>query len=59
MTDFQASKALVRSYYEELDAAEGDEINEVIRKYTADDYLWRGMHPFYEQHSADDVADVF
>ncbi len=59
MTDFQDNKLLVQEYYKALDAAEGDDINPVIRAYTSDDYLWRGMHPFYEQHSADDVADVF
>lgn len=59
MTDFQDNKALVLKYYAELDAATGDDINAVIQSYTADDYLWRGMHPFYEQHSAVDVADVF
>ena len=59
MSDFQNNKSLVLEYYKALDAAVGDEINSVIRKYTADDYLWRGMHPFYEQYNADDVADVF
>jgi hypothetical protein len=59
MTDFQASKDLVRRYYEELDSAQDGEINQVISKYTAEDYMWRGMHPFHVQHSADDVADVF
>jgi len=59
MYDFQKSKSLVLAYYKALDAAQGDEINNVIKQYTAEDYLWRGMHPFYEQHSADSVADVF
>jgi len=59
MTEFQKNKLLVQEYYKALDAAEGDAINPVIEAYTADDYLWRGMHPFYEQHSADAVADVF
>lgn len=59
MTDHQESKNLVLSYYEELDRAEGDEINAVIARYTAKDYLWRGMHPFHEQRSASAVADVF
>jgi len=59
VSDFQESKNLVRQYYAALDAASGDEINEVIRRYTSNDYHWRGMHPFYEQHSADDVANVF
>lgn len=59
MTNFQASKQLVRDFYSALDAADNEEINGVIQRFTSDDYLWRGMHPFYEQHSADDVADVF
>jgi len=59
MGKFQESKELVREYYRALDAAQGDEINQVIRRFTANDYLWRGMHPFYEQQSADEVADMF
>jgi hypothetical protein len=59
MPDFQDSKALVLQYYQELDAATGEQLNDVIRRFTADNYHWRGMHPFYEQHSADDVAEVF
>jgi predicted ester cyclase len=59
MSDFQKNKSLVQEYYKALDAATGDDISAVINAYTAGDYLWRGMHPFYEQHSAKDVADVF
>ena len=59
MSDFQDNKTLVLEYYKALDAATGDEINSVIKAHTAEDYLWRGMHPFYEQHNADDVANVF
>jgi hypothetical protein len=59
MTDFQDNKALVRSYYDQLDAAAGDAINEVIREFTSPEYHWRGMHPFHEQRGADDVADAF
>ncbi|MEM7029850.1 MAG: ester cyclase [Chloroflexota bacterium] len=59
MTDFQDNKALVLRYYEELDAASGSEINDVLSRYTTNDYHWRGMHPFYEQHGAEAVAAVF
>ena len=59
MSDFQDNKSLILDYYKALDAAEGDEINAVIQAHAAENYLWRGMHPFYEQHSADDVANVF
>ncbi|MCP4046029.1 MAG: ester cyclase [Gammaproteobacteria bacterium] len=59
MSDFQANKELVMEYYCALDAATGDDIDAVIKAYTGAEYLWRGMHPFYEQHNAGDVANVF
>ncbi len=59
MVDFQKNKSLILSFYDQLDAAAGNEINEVLRQYTAEDYYWRGMHPFYEQHGAEAVANVF
>jgi predicted ester cyclase len=59
MADFQKNKALVLDYYRELDAASGNDITAVLRRYTSDDWLWRGMHPFYEQHGADAVSEVF
>lgn len=59
MGEFQDNKQLVRKYYEELDAAADNDINRVLARYTSDDYLWRGMHPFYEQRGADDVAEIF
>ena len=59
MGEFQDNKQLVRKYYEELDAATDNDINRVLGHYTSDDYLWRGMHPFYEQRGADDVAEIF
>lgn len=59
MGEFQDNKQLVRKYYEELDVATDNDINRVLGHYTSDDYLWRGMHPFYEQRGADDVAEIF
>ena len=37
----------------------GDQIAGVIEKYTAPNYHWRGMHPFYKQHNAGAVKEVF
>lgn len=59
MSDFQNSKSLVLEYYAELDDARDQDIKRVISQFTTNNYLWRGMHPFHEQHSADDVANVF
>jgi len=49
----------VLEYYDALDAASGADIALVLHKYTRDDYLWRGVHPFHERSGADAVADAF
>ncbi len=59
MSDYQHNKSLVLRFYDELDKASGDAINEVLKRHTTEDYFFRGMHPFYEQKGARDVADVF
>ena len=59
MSDFQAEKQLVLDYYAALDGASGDGIADALASYTAPDYLWRGFHPFHEQHGAAAVAAAF
>ena len=59
MADYQHNKSLVLRFYDDLDKATGDDLTEVLRRYTTDDYFFRGMHPFYEQQGARAVADVF
>jgi len=59
MSDHQVNKSLVLRFYDELDEATGDGIAKVLSSYTTDDYFFRGMHPFYEQHGASAAADVF
>jgi SnoaL-like domain len=57
--DFQAEKQLVRAYYDELAHATPDTIAGILKRYTAPDWQWRGMHPFHEQTGAQAVAEVF
>jgi ketosteroid isomerase-like protein len=59
MADYQQSKSLVLRFYDELDQADGDAIDEVLRRNVTDDYFFRGMHPFYEQYGSQAVAEVF
>lgn len=59
MTDFSAAKQLVLEYQRALDEADNDCITEVLTQFTSADYLWRGMHPFYEQHGAEHTSNVF
>ena len=55
----QRSKRLVRDYYEAFDGARGGDLRGVLRRYLAGDLHWRGMHPFYEQHGAEAVFEIF
>ncbi|MEM8815433.1 MAG: ester cyclase [Pseudomonadota bacterium] len=59
MGDYQDSKRLVRQFYAAMETAAPEACAQVLREYVADDYHWRGMHPFYEQHGADAVVDTF
>ncbi len=59
MPGFSDSKILVRNFQRELDAADDADLANVIARHTAPGFLWRGMHPFYEQQGAAAVADVF
>ena len=55
----QAAKKTVRTFHEAFDAAADDDLAAVLSAHAGDDYLWRGMHPFYEQHGSDAAVDVF
>ncbi len=55
----QGAKRAVLGYCRDLDRASETEIAAVIRKHTAYDYQWRGVHPFGEQSGADAVAEAF
>lgn len=59
MSDFQSEKRLVLDYYSALDQAAVSEIVETIKRYTAENYTWRGFHPFHLQTSPEDIARVF
>ncbi len=58
------AKATVLDYYGDLDpalaAGKIDEVRRGLETHTAGDrYLWRGMHPFYEQTGVDAVVNTF
>lgn len=56
---FQNQKAVVRRLYADMKGATPETIEGVLAAHTTSDWHWRGMHPFYEQHGAADVARVF
>ena len=58
MGKFQEAKRIVRSYFEEMEACAPEDCAAVLKKYTGEDYLFRGVYPFEEQYSAEAVAEV-
>jgi hypothetical protein len=59
MSKYQASKTVVRNYFEAMEDASPETVTDVLKEFTAEDYLWRGVYPFREQHGADVVAETF
>jgi len=59
MSKYQDSKKIVRDYFEELEKSNPQDVKNVLNKYTSDNYSWRGVYPFREQNSAEDVAEKF
>ena len=55
----QDAKQIVRDFYAVFDGADSASLESVLSAHTAEQFLWRGMHPFYEQSGAADVARVF
>ena len=59
MSDFQASKELVREYYRAMESATGDNVATIMAEFTTDDFQWYGVHPFDEQQGPEAVAEAF
>ena len=57
--DYQAEKQLVTAFYRDLENANNNEITQVLSRYVAEKYLWRGCHPYHELQSGTDVARRF
>ncbi|HJM96124.1 MAG TPA: nuclear transport factor 2 family protein, partial [Candidatus Marinimicrobia bacterium] len=59
MSEYQHQKALVLKYYENLEAANTESVEEVISKFNSTDLHWYGVYPFNEQHGVPAVAEAF
>jgi hypothetical protein len=59
LSKFQVAKAIVRNYFEALENASPETVAQVLKEFTSENYFWRGVYPFREQHGADDVAKAF
>lgn len=49
----------MRSYFDAIENATPNTVTGILREHTSDDYHWRGVYPFREQHGADTVAEIF
>jgi hypothetical protein len=56
MTDIQDSKAIILSYFADLEAAPIDALADVIGEHTSPGYSFRGVHPFNDLSGPNDVA---
>lgn len=59
MSRYQATKAVVRNYFDAMENATPETVADVLRTHTGKDYLWRGVYPFRELHGAEVVAEAF
>lgn len=58
--DFSSQKALIREYYDALEASGGGKpLERVLADYTSKDWIWRGFHPYGELSGAREVAERF
>lgn len=69
MNQYQAEKTLVRNYFSALEkiacadavseSKAAQAVTDVLQRYVSDDYLWRGVYPYREQHGGQAVATTF
>ena len=59
MNKYQDSKKIVRNYFDALENSTPKNVSNVLKKFTSENYLWRGVYPFREQNGAQAVAEKF
>ena len=56
MTGYQAAKAVVAAYYDELERVGRGDPTPIVARHVSSDYRFRGVHPFNELAGAEAVA---
>jgi hypothetical protein len=56
---YQKNKAFILKYYNELESATADTVDNVLKKYTSPNFKWYGVHPFNEQEGSEAVVETF
>ncbi|MEM8490477.1 MAG: ester cyclase [Pseudomonadota bacterium] len=59
MDTYQEAKAVVLSYFDDLEKASGDGVQQALLRHHSPAYHFYGVHPFNEVSSSDAVASAF
>lgn len=59
MGKYQEIKSSVSAYFNALEASTMDQVEDVLKSFTVENYDWRGVYPFREQAGATAAAEVF
>lgn len=59
MSKYQEAKKIVRDYFDAMEKATPENVADVLKAHTSENYLWRGVYPFREQAGAQAAADAF
>lgn len=59
MGKYTETKKLVLDYFSALENSSPENVLEVLKQYTSENYLWRGVYPFREKHGVKKVAEIF
>ena len=59
MRDLQSAKMLVRQLFDDLDMSCGPGRAEDVNQHLAEDFFWRGMHPFNELDGINEFLNEF
>lgn len=59
MSNFQQSKELVKAYFDAIESSNTDTIYDTLKSHTHANYEWRGVYPWREKTSLDEVVTSF
>ncbi len=59
MSRFQNSKKLVLRYFNEMECSAPEDVGHVMKRFTGQEYRWRGVYPFRELRGVDSAVETF
>ena len=59
MSKYQEEKRIASNYFDALENSTPENVSNVLKEFTAKNYLWRGVYPFGELNNVKAVADTF